>query len=266
MIRPQSPQKDRFAHDRLPREKDWPEIVPLAGVPQSEPLNCAALLIDRHLEGPAASRVAVRSAGRAWTYAELGAHVGRIANVLKEDYGIEPGNRVLIRGANSPEVAAVWLAIQKIGAVAVATMSLLRAGELATLLDLSRPKLAVCDVEIAAELESALRQAHHSCALLTYGAESGALYEAVAEKPDSCDSCPTLGDDISIIAFTSGTTGKPKATVHFHRDIVAICETVCRHIIRPAPDDVLSAPHRLPSLSALADCWSFRFMQGPARS
>ena len=238
MNKTQSPQKDRFVHDRLPGKEAEPQIIPLANIPSSGPLNCTSFLIDRHLQTSSAERTAIRSSEREWSYRELSAHVNRIANVLKQDYQIEPGNRVLIRGANSPEAAAVWLAIQKIGAIAVTTMPLLRAGELTTLIALSKPQLAVCDAQIAAELSEAIDASGGTTAMITYEANGGALYRAMEGKSDECDTCPTLADDISIIGFTSGTTGKPKATVHFHRDILAICETMCRHIIRPVQQDV----------------------------
>jgi 2-aminobenzoate-CoA ligase len=154
-----------------------------------------------------------------------------------EDYSVRPGNRVLIRGYNSPAVAAIWLAIQKVGAVAVTTMPLLRAGELATILDIAQPDLAFCDEVIAAELQTAIVNAATCTQMVTWTGDCGEPTGACA-KPDSFNTAATQADDISLIAFTSGTTGRPKATVHFHRDVLAICETMCRHIVEPSPSDV----------------------------
>ena len=143
-------QQDRFVHDRLPPAGEWPEMVPLAGVPMTGPLNCVTFLLDRHLESGGADRPAFHSTGGSWSYGELSARVARLARLMIEDYNIQPGNRVLIRGFNSPTVAAIWLAIQRIGAVAVTTLPLLRAVELATILDMSQPALALCEALVSA--------------------------------------------------------------------------------------------------------------------
>jgi len=235
---PQSPQLDRYVHDRLPPPDQWPVILPLDTVPQHGLLNCCQLLLDRHLVQGNADRPALFNADRVWTYGDLAARVNRIANVMAEDYAVRPGNRVLIRGENSPEAVAIWLAIERIGAVAVTTMSLLRAAELETIAEISKPVLAICHHSLLGELQLAEQRGVHKFSILTFGEDAGTLYEAMSEKPDRCTICPTLADDISIIGFTSGTTGKPKATIHFHRDIIAICETVSRQFLRPASQDV----------------------------
>ena len=234
----QSVQRDRFVHDRLPAPNEWPEIVEIPGVPLTGPLNCISFLLDRHLETDTAQRPALVSGDRAWTYDELGDRVGRIAELMCTEYGIKPGNRVLIRGANSPEVAAIWLAIQKIGAVAVTTMSLLRASELQTIIEMAQPALAFCEDTLTDELDTVCNGLVNALPVISFGADSGELYHLIANRPCATRTCPTMADDISLIAFTSGTTGKPKATVHFHRDVLAICETVCRHIVQPQADDV----------------------------
>ena len=233
-----SPQTDRFVHDRLPSSGNWPEILPLPGVPLTGPLNCVSFLLDRHLEGDTAHREAIVSDTRRWTYEQLANRVGRIARLMVDDYGIEPGNRVLIRGANSPEVAAIWLAVQKIGAIAVTTMSLLRAAELRTIAKMAKPALAFCDVALTSDLCDAIGALDVELPVVSYGAESGELFRLIERRQPLNGTCATLADDISLIAFTSGTTGQPKATVHFHRDVLAICETVGRHILSPEPDDV----------------------------
>ncbi len=230
-------QQDRFVHDRLPPADEWPGIVPIAGVPMSGPLNSVSFLLDRHLDKGGAHRPAFHSATGTWSYGELAARVARLARLMVEDHDIRPGNRVLIRGFNSPAVAAIWLAIEKIGAVAVTTMPLLRAGELATILDISRPRLAFCDQSIANDLQTAIDAAGSGTQLVTWTGECGEPRGA-SDKPDWFGTAATLADDIALIAFTSGTTGRPKATVHFHRDVLAICETMCRHVVAPSPADV----------------------------
>ncbi len=260
MIRARSPQHDSFVRDRLPKPGEMPEFL---GVEQETGvLNCASFLLDTHLDGPNADRVAIKSGARSWTYRQLGHYVGQMACVLKQNYGVKPGNRVLLRGANSPEIAALWLAIQKIGAVGVVSMSLLRAGELATLIDHAKPVLAVCDEEIIAELQTALGLADVACQLLTFTDEGGPLFDEMSQQSPECETCQTLADDISIIAYTSGTTGAPKATVHFHRDILAICETVCRHIIRPDADDVFIGTAPLAFTFGLGGLLIFPFYVG----
>lgn len=236
-----SPQKDRYIHDRLPPREQWPVIVPLKSVPMDGPLNCVNALLDRHLRESKADRIALMSGARAWSYGDLAERVNRIAHVLVADYDVQPGNRVLIRGENGLEPIAVWLAVVKAGAVAVTTMSLLRAGELQTIAEISRPVLAICQQSLSGELEqaaAAVQSGDAAFEILTYDEDSGPLYDAMANKPADFQSCPTLADDIAIVGFTSGTTGKPKATIHFHRDILAICETVSRYMLNPVADDI----------------------------
>ncbi|MDZ7839397.1 MAG: AMP-binding protein [Gammaproteobacteria bacterium] len=238
----ESAQVDRFVHERLPPDAEWPELLLPPELTGSRHLNCVEPLLDDHLAGGRGARPAVASDSVSWTYEELHNRVCRIANVLTREYGIVPGNRVLLRGPNSPTITALWLAIQKCGAVAVTTMPLLRSGELATILEMSRPGLAVCDASIADDLLTAVGTDGHGCRVLTWDGDGGGeLGEKMARQPDDFDTVDTASDDVSLIGFTSGTTGRPKATVHFHRDVMAVCETVARHIVRPTPDDVFIA-------------------------
>ncbi len=233
-----SPQADSYVRDRLPPREQWPVIVPLPQVPMSGPLNCVEFFLDRHLRSEQAARPAAMSEDRVWSYAQLADCVGRIANVMKERFAIAPGNRVLIRGGNSPEAVAVWLAIQRIGAVAVTTMSLLRAAELRTIIEIARPALCVCEEALVPDLAQAIAADNSELHVLSYGKESGDMFALMGHVSPDCPVCPTLADDVSIIGFTSGTTGKPKATIHFHRDMIAICETVARHMLAPQVDDI----------------------------
>ncbi len=230
-------QQDRFVHDRLPPPEQWPVILPVAGVPMTGPLNCVSFLLDRHAAGERTDRPAIHSAQGSWSYRELAARVARLARYLVEDFGVRPGNRVLIRGFNTPAVAAIWLATQKIGAVAVTTMPLLRVAELTAILDISQPCVALCEATLAGELDLAIEAAASAAQLITWTGDCGEPAGA-ADKPDSYPTAVTQAHDVSLIAFTSGTTGRPKATVHFHRDVLAICETMCRHIVAPSSSDV----------------------------
>lgn len=241
----ESAQVDRFVQERLPPRTRWPELRLPTRYAVPVRLNCVEALLDDHLVDGRGRRVAVASDDAAWTYNELHDRVCRLANVLTRDYGVEPGNRVLLRGANSPTIVALWLAIQKCGAVAVTTMSLLRAAELATIIGMSRPALAVSDSTLAEELLSAVDRSERACQVVTYDDRSGSLCGELggrmARQPADFDTVGTSGDDVSLIGFTSGTTGKPKATIHFHRDVLSVCETVGRHIVQPTPDDVFVA-------------------------
>ena len=262
MTQPVSPQKDRFVHDRLPPPDQWPQILPLAGISDLKTLNCVSLLLDRHVSNDHGDRPAVRGGDRTWTYSELNDHVCRAASVMVHRYGIKPGNRVLIRGGNSPEVALAWLAVQKIGAVAVTTMSLLRDSELRVIIDMSQPALAICETSLMQDLALAVSSSGKDVAVIGFEAGHGELFELMADAAPQQETCATLPDDISLIAFTSGTTGKPKATVHFHRDVIAICETMCRHIIAPAPDDVFIGTAPLAFTFGLGGLLVFPFYAG----
>ena len=264
MSGPVSPQKDTFVRDRLPPPDQWPVIIPLASAPATGPLNCVEFFLDRHLHGAQADRPALISEDRVWSYAQLADHVRRIGNVMRERYGVRPGNRVLIRGGNSPEAVAAWLAIQRIGAVAVTTMSLLRAAELRTIIDISKPSLCICDETLADDLHQAIAADNVGAAVVTYGAETGALFNAMADASPDCPVCPTLADDISIVGFTSGTTGKPKATIHFHRDMIAICETVAKHMLSPVPEDIFIGTAPLAFTFGLGGLLAFPLYYGAA--
>jgi 2-aminobenzoate-CoA ligase len=262
MTPPVSPQKDRFVHDRLPPRDQWPQIQPLAGISDAKSLNCVSLLLDRHILNGHGDRPAVRGGDRIWTYTELNDHVCGAASVMVQHYDIKPGNRVLIRGGNSPEVALAWLAVQKIGAVAVTTMSLLRDNELRVIIDMSQPALAICETSLMQDLALAVSSSGKDVPVIGFEAGHGELFELIADAAPQQETCATLPDDISLIAFTSGTTGKPKATVHFHRDVIAICETMCRHIIAPAADDVFIGTAPLAFTFGLGGLLVFPFYAG----
>jgi 2-aminobenzoate-CoA ligase len=233
---------DTFARDRLPAPQDLPEFVfdlpELRSLPAR--LNCATALLDRRVQaGEGARRCLVAADGTTWTYADLLAQANRIARVLVEDWGLVPGNRVLLRGANSPMLAACFLAVFKAGGIAVGTMPLLRAKELGVILDKAQVSHALCDARLAGELDAARAGCPTLQHLLHFNGGPGSTLEAAAAaKPSTFDNFDSAADDICLMAFTSGTTGQPKAAMHFHRDVIASALCWPPHVLRATPDDV----------------------------
>ena len=204
-------------------------------------LNLVDELLDKASARPWAQRPLLRSVSETLTYAQVRERVDRIVRVLREDLGLEPGNRVLLRGGNSIALATAWLAVVKAGLVAVATMPLLRARELADILDKAQPAVALCDAGLLGELEAACQGRSGLRAVVPFnaGGAAGSLEERASRKPAEAAPCPTSADDIALLAFTSGTTGKPKAAVHTHRDVLAACEAWPRHVLRATPEDIV---------------------------
>ena len=227
---------DTFARDRLPPPHALPEFcfdLPALQFPPR--LNCATELLDRHVAEGRGGRIAVQGPGVRWSYADLLAQVNRIARVLVHDLGLVPGNRVLLRGANSPMLAACWFAVVKAGGIAVGTMPLLRARELAAIVDKAQITHALCDARLGEELALARPDCPTLTQVLHYGGE---LEARAAAQPATFTSVDTAADDICLMAFTSGTTGVPKGTMHFHRDVMAACFCWPPHVLRASPDDV----------------------------
>jgi 2-aminobenzoate-CoA ligase len=232
---------DTFARDHLPPPELWPEMdyAALPELAYPPRVNAAAELLDRWVREGHGDRSAIRFDGGVWTYAEMLERTSRIAHVLRDDLGVVPGTRVLLRGPNSPTMAAAWLAVLRAGAVAVATMPLLRARELAYTARKARVEVALCDARLADELSRARESAPVLARVVTWG-DGGeeSLEERMAGKPAAFDPVDTAADDVALIAFTSGTTGEAKGTVHFHRDVLAICDCFPSYVLRPEPDDV----------------------------
>ena len=232
---------DTFARDHLPPRELLPDID-LSGVPElayPARLNCAVELLDRMADAGHADRPAILWDGGRWTYRELAERSNRIAAVLRDDLGIVPGNRVLLRGPNSPMMAACWFGVLKAGGIVVATMPLLRARELATVADKARVHLALTDHRLAADLEEARGIAPVIERVVAWGTEdAGSLDAMMAGKPAHFDAVDTAAEDVALIAFTSGTTGKPKGAMHFHRDVLACCDTFSRYVLQPSSDDL----------------------------
>jgi 2-aminobenzoate-CoA ligase len=231
---------DTFARDHLPPRGQWPEFLfELPELQYPRRLNCAVELLDRIVATGRGDRTCIRAPGIAWSYAKLLGESNRIARVLAEDMGVVPGNRVLLRGANNPMMAACWFGVVKAGAIAVATMPLLRAKELTDIVTKAEVSHALCDVRLADELDAS----RANCPTLEsvrhfHDPSATGLEAAMAGKGADFDNVATAADDTCIISFTSGTTGKPKGTMHFHRDVMAICDCWPKSTLRATPDDV----------------------------
>ncbi|HXU96885.1 MAG TPA: benzoate-CoA ligase family protein [Jiangellaceae bacterium] len=233
---------DTFARDRLPPEDQWPELTfDLPELEYPERLNCAQRLVDDAIERHGPDRRALLTASTEWTYGDLRDNADRVAALLAGPLGLQPGNRVLVRAPNNPWLVAIWLGILKAGGVVVLTMPLLRASELVATIELTRPQLAICDHRFRDALEEARSATQADLDVVPYGG-GGAddlVNRAESEHPEF-DAVQTAADDVALLALTSGTTGRPKVTMHFHRDVLAIADTFSRHVLRPDSSDLFT--------------------------
>ncbi|PSM20188.1 AMP-binding protein [Nitratireductor sp. StC3] len=231
---------DTFSRDNLPTQDAWPGFL-LDGFDYPDYLNVGVELTDRLVEQGFGDRTALIGNGRRRTYKELADWTNRLAHALVEDYGVKPGNRVLIRGPNNPAMVACWLAATKAGAVVVNTMPMLRAGELAKIVDKAEIALALCDTRAKDELVACAKDskflkqvvgfdgtANHDAELDRVALDKSVIFEAIK----------TGRDDVALLGFTSGTTGVPKATMHFHRDLLIIADGYAKEVLQVTPDDV----------------------------
>jgi 2-aminobenzoate-CoA ligase len=237
---------DSFARDNLPPRAQWPDFrFDLPELQYPERMNCAVEFLDRWLAAGHGSRPCLISPTETLTYAQLAERVNRIANALTRDLGMVPGHRVLLRGPNSPTMVAAYLAVIKAGGVVVATMPLLRAKELAYPIAKAKIRLALCDRRLAEEMEKARALTTALERVIYWGGGTDEALEALMAKPgyESFSPCDTASDDVCLIAFTSGTTGEPKGTMHFHRDMLATCDSYGRHVLRAdAQDRFIGSP------------------------
>ncbi len=233
---------DHFARAKLPPREQWPELIfELPELDYPARLNCAAAMVDAHVAAGQGARTALIGAEGRVSYTELLARANRIARVLREDVNLPTGSRVLLRSGNNPALAAAWLGVVKAGCIAVTTMPLLRERELSAIVGKAEIAAALCDFALADEM----RRTRGACE----GLRHVLYFNAPAQEPESLErlmaaknadfvNADSAADDVALIAFTSGTTGVPKGTMHFHRDVLAICDVLSCRIIGPRPDDV----------------------------
>ncbi|HYN19956.1 MAG TPA: benzoate-CoA ligase family protein [Thermoanaerobaculia bacterium] len=239
---------DTFCRDLLPPPELWPEMD-YSGIPElayPDRVNCAGDLLDARVEAGDGDRVVFHFPGGQWTYRELLEISNRIAHVLVKDLGLVPGGRVLLRGFNNPMMAASWFAILKAGGIVVCTMPLLRSRELVYMADKANIRLALTDGRIREACDQAMEKTaagepREGARVVGFNStEPGSLEDLMKSKPFTFDNCDTAADDIALIAFTSGTTGDAKGTVHFHRDVMAVCDCFPRYVLKPHPEDVFA--------------------------
>jgi 2-aminobenzoate-CoA ligase len=231
---------DTFARDNLPPAELWPHIS-LGGFDYPEELNAGVELTDRMVARGFGNHVALIGNGRRRTYRELSDWTNRIAHALAEDFGVKPGNRILIRSANNPALVACWIAATKAGAVVVNTMPLLRAGELGQIVDKAEISLALCDTRLMDELVACAKRSKFLKQVIGFDgtANHDAELDRIAlSKAATFDAVKTGRDDVALLGFTSGTTGEPKATMHFHRDLLIIADGYAKEVLGVTPDDV----------------------------
>ncbi|MBU9696989.1 AMP-binding protein [Rhodobacteraceae bacterium HSP-20] len=231
---------DSFARDNLPPAGQWPDLR-VEGFDYPDWLNAGVELSDRMVERGFGDHVALIGNGRSRTYKEMTDWSNRIAHALVEDYGVKPGNRVLIRSANNPAMVACWLAATKAGAVVVNTMPMLRAGELGKIVDKAQITHALCDTRLMEELVACQKGSAFLKTVVGFDgtANHDAELDRIAlKKPVKFTPPPTGRDDVALLGFTSGTTGEPKATMHFHRDLLIIADGYAREVLGVTPEDV----------------------------
>ncbi|WP_296765173.1 AMP-binding protein [Sediminimonas sp.] len=231
---------DTFTRDRLPPPEQWPDML-LDGFDYPDHLNAGVELTDAMVARGFGDHTALIGNGRRRTYKELADWTNRLAHVLVEDMGVVPGNRVLIRSANNPAMVACWLAATKVGAVAVNTMPMLRAGELGAIVDKAEISHALCDTRLMDEMEKCARDSRFLMRVAGFDGTSNheaEMDQLALEKPVQFDAPCTGRDDVALLGFTSGTTGDPKATMHFHRDLLIIADGYAREVLDVQPDDV----------------------------
>ena len=271
---------DGFAAANLPPRELWPvfdyESLPeLRAYPDRN--NCGADLLDHMVATGHRDRPVLHLEDVTWTYGQLLDLSNRIARVLVEDCGLVPGNRVLLRSANTPMLVATWCAVLKAGGICVTTMQLLRARELTHIIAKAQVSHALCDLSLIEAMEEAKdRTGGLLKHLLTFTPlgdqpQSASLDKAIEAKPSDFKNCDTAADDVALIAFTSGTTGNPKATMHFHRDVIAMCDCFPRYLDMSAPDDIFAGTPPLAFTFGLGGLTTFpmrfgastRYFRGP---
>lgn len=239
MLRP-SAHTDNFARENLPPQDQWPDLL-LDGFDYPDRLNAAVELTDAMVAKGFGDHTALIGNGRRRTYKELSDWTNRLAHVLVDDLGVKPGNRVLVRSANNPAMVACWLAATKAGAVVVNTMPMLRAAELTKYVDKARITHALCDTRLMDDMTACAKDSTHLKTVVGFDGTSNhdaELDRLALEKSVKFDAVQTSQDDVALIGFTSGSTGEPKGTMHFHRDLLIIADGYAREVLGVTPDDV----------------------------
>src|SRR5690349_5201544 len=231
---------DTFTGENLPPRSQWPEFLfTLPELDYPSTLNCAEELLDRHVQAGNGDRRCIVSETETWTYSDLFTKSNQVAHTLVHDMGLVPGNRVLLRGPNNPWLVASWFGVIKAGGVAVAAMPLLRKRELQAMIEIADVGMAICDHRFIEDLDAA---APDRFEILAYGGpDTDDLTNVAATKSSTFKNVATAADDVCMLAFTSGTTGRPKATMHFHRDVLAIADTFSRRVLQPTARDLFAA-------------------------
>jgi len=230
--------EDNFAHNSLPALELQPEytFLDLSQFQHPEMLNCVDKLLDSHIREGRGNNSCIRTFEETWTYQDLYEKANQIAHVLVDDLGLKSGNRVLIRSANNPMMVACWFAILKAGGIVVATMPLLRSKELTTIIDCAEISHVLCDKELDEEIH--LVKSDFLKQTCFYG--NSQLEELMASKPKKIDNYHSKSDSVALIGFTSGTTGLPKMTAHYHKDILNICEAFPQYSLQPTQNDIFT--------------------------
>lgn len=253
---------DTFVQDNLPPRQARPDLIfALPELRYPEYLNASVVLLDDIASGEAADRPCIHTTEKVWTYRELDETSSKIARVLVEDMNLVPGARVLLRAPNTPELIASWFGVLRAGGIVVTTMPLLRSAELIKIIDKARITHALTDTRFTAELEIARQEQPVLQHAVTFGV-GGELEERVESKPPDFEPVQTLAEDASLIAFTSGTTGDPKGCVHSHRDILAVCDTFGKHVLKAQPDEIFTGTPPLGFTFGLGGLLLFPFRAG----
>jgi 2-aminobenzoate-CoA ligase len=256
---------DPFCRESLPPPEQWPELFPVPGVEYPERLNAATRLLADIVARLGRDRRALVTPEEQWSYGELLDRADQVARVLVEDLGLVPGNRVLVRAPNNPWAVTIWLAVLKAGGVVVLTMPMLRRIELVTLLELVAPDLALCDARLLDDLHAACDEAAPGVRVVPVGGDAEDDLVALSDrKPAGFEDVQTAGSDVALLAPTSGTTGRPKVTMHTHRDVLAIGDTFSRHVLQPREDDLFTTSAPLAFTFGLGSALVFPLHAGAA--
>ncbi len=231
---------DTFTRDHLPPVAQWPEFL-LQGFDYPERINVGYELSDGMVAKGFGDHMALVGNGRRRTYKELADWSNRIAHVLVSELGLKPGQRVLVRSANNPAMVAVWLAVTKAGGVAVNTMPMLRAMELSAIVDIAEIGLALCDTRLMDEMVACAKDSRFLKKVVGFDGTANhdaELDRLALDQPVQFQAVATGRDDVALLGFTSGTTGKPKATMHFHRDLLIVADGYAKEVLQVVPSDV----------------------------